>query len=139
MTGALRDTPIEVQCACCPKKFETRNIRRGQDGKIRCQVCALFRRKEMNMLNKRQAELWQKYRLTLTGYDILLQKQNSVCAICKLPDYTGRLSVDHNHQTGKVRGLLCNNCNRCLGMLHDDITVLMNAVEYLQKANNAGA
>lgn len=42
------------------------------------------------------------------------------------------LSIDHDHETGKVRGLLCNNCNRAIGLLGDSVSTLLDAVEYLR-------
>ena len=59
-------------------------------------------------------------------------------AICLNPNTNGRkdsnnLYVDHDHNTGKVRGLLCSNCNRMLGLVGDNISTLSNAVKYLQK------
>ena len=60
--------------------------------------------------------------------------QAGLCGICKRPDSSGiKLSVDHCHQTGKVRGLLCGNCNRALGLFRDNINLLTNAVSYLTK------
>ncbi|QSM04369.1 hypothetical protein PROPHIGD43A-4_59 [Mycobacterium phage prophiGD43A-4] len=55
--------------------------------------------------------------------------QRGKCAICG--DAPESLVVDHNHETGAVRGLLCNNCNRCLGLLKDNIEVLTSAAAYL--------
>jgi len=66
----------------------------------------------------------------------LLLKQNNVCAICSNPETSKRyrsLSVDHDHSTGKIRGLLCSNCNRALGLLKDDILVLKKAIDYLNE------
>jgi hypothetical protein len=71
----------------------------------------------------------------------MLEVQNGVCAICKLPEsrksrsglYT--LSVDHDHKTGKVRGLLCHRCNNCLGTLKDDTHILQSAIDYLNRNN----
>ena len=63
----------------------------------------------------------------------MFKKQNGVCAICKKECITGRrLAVDHNHVTGKNRGLLCTNCNTSLGGFKDDILYLEAAIRYLQ-------
>ena len=67
--------------------------------------------------------------MTLEEYSFLLEKQNSVCAICgqqeKIADHrTGKLrslAVDHVHKTGEIRGWLCGNCNKALGLLGDDL------------------
>jgi hypothetical protein len=63
----------------------------------------------------------------------MLQQQNGLCAICKKTETgkTSNLCVDHCHKTGKVRGLLCNNCNKGLGLFKDNPEVLLNASAYL--------
>jgi len=64
----------------------------------------------------------------------LLEQQNGVCKICKNPERSNRyrrLCVDHCHTTNKIRGLLCSNCNRALGLFKDNYEVLQAAVEYL--------
>ena len=65
--------------------------------------------------------LKEKFGLSRLEYDTLLQMQGGVCAICSRPESrkTHSLAVDHNHQTGKVRGLLCSCCNRLVGRLED--------------------
>lgn len=68
----------------------------------------------------------------------LLDAQGGVCAICgNDEDGTGQrqLSVDHGHETGAVRGLLCNRCNPMLGYARDSIAVLQAAIEYLGSGN----
>lgn len=73
------------------------------------------------------------YGLTLQEYELWREKQQGVCAICKLPCATGKsLSVDHDHHTGKVRGLLCMMCNTAIGKLGDSVELLKNAIEYLE-------
>ena len=73
--------------------------------------------------------------VTAKDYEFLLIKQNNACAICKhVPsEKEKRLSIDHDHKTNKVRGLLCNNCNTGLGMFQDNIDFLNSAVRYLKK------
>ena len=98
---------------------------------------------------QRAANLYRSYKLTVEDYDNILKAQNGVCAICKLRTfnerkrhrgYDGRtkliypLCVDHDHNTGKVRGLLCNNCNTGIGYLKDDLQLVQNALDYLKKA-----
>jgi hypothetical protein len=90
-----------------------------------------------------QRHIWlRRYGLDPAGYDALLQKQGGICAICQLPERvidarTGeprRLSVDHCHSTGRVRGLLCGRCNRSIGQFADDHERLLRAAAYLQGA-----
>lgn len=70
------------------------------------------------------------------GLSVLEQRyidQNKQCAICKMKhENLNDLSVDHDHTTGKYRGLLCQNCNSGLGMFRDNIDTLSIAVSYLQ-------
>lgn len=72
------------------------------------------------------------YDLSIAEYEQMLEAQGGVCAICKQADLRKRLSVDHDHTTGKVRGLLCNTCNRALGLLKDSIPVMTAATDYLK-------
>jgi hypothetical protein len=82
-----------------------------------------------------------RYGITVKEYNTMLAKQGGVCAICKEKESsisrwhskTIRLAVDHNHTTGVVRGVLCNRCNRGIGYLNDDITILRAAIEYLER------
>lgn len=83
---------------------------------------------------RRRSVLRSKYGLTLEGYHALLEKQDGTCAICGCRADKRALHVDHHHGTGKIRGLLCNTCNRCLGLLKDDVAVLRSAVAYLERS-----
>ena len=74
----------------------------------------------------------RKYGITKEDYTGILEKQNSCCAICGTSG-TRKLCVDHNHDTGKVRGLLCDMCNSALGFFKDSKLTLSSAVEYLEK------
>jgi len=71
--------------------------------------------------------------MTLAEYDQLFAAQGGVCAICKRPPTRGRntLDVDHCHDTGRVRGLLCSHCNRCIGLMANDPSRLRGAADYL--------
>ena len=73
--------------------------------------------------------------ITIEEYEQRLQEQNNVCAICKTPTtkLTRLLDVDHCHETGKVRGLLCMHCNRGLGLFRDSQESLLEAVNYLKQ------
>lgn len=73
-----------------------------------------------NDSRRRADALRQQFGMTIATYDALLAEQNGVCAICKELCSTGRrLSVDHDHSTGRIRGLLCKRCNLFLGVLED--------------------
>jgi hypothetical protein len=65
----------------------------------------------------------------------LLKEQNNSCAICGIngEELKRKLSVDHNHETNQVRGLLCNSCNLGLGQFKDSVVFLSYAIEYLER------
>ena len=78
-------------------------------------------------------KLQHKYGLTLDEYRRMVEAQDGRCAICRAPPPCGkRLYVDHCHESGRVRGLLCNNCNRGLGCFKDSPEFLLAAKDYLQ-------
>lgn len=76
-------------------------------------------------------KLKYSFNISLEQFKYLLKLQNNVCAICKQPSKDKRIAVDHCHVTGKVRGLLCNNCNLALGCFKDNINFLASAINYL--------
>lgn len=73
-----------------------------------------------------------KYGITREEYFALKEAQHGCCAICGREPKTRRLAVDHDHATGKVRGLLCAACNMGLGAYRDDIAMLRRAIAYLE-------
>ena len=76
-----------------------------------------------------------KYGITIQDYDDMFEDQGGVCKICSLPQTNKRfnyLCVDHDHETGEVRGLLCDPCNRAIGLFKDDSRLLDKAREYLR-------
>lgn len=86
--------------------------------------------------HRRRSWLKRKYGITPEQYDDLLAAQGGVCAICGDPseDSRGyRMHVDHCHDTGRVRGILCGPCNRGLGNFEDDVDRLLAAVAYLRE------
>lgn len=74
-------------------------------------------------------EYKKKYGLTQEQYENIRVKQGGLCAICKQPK---KLVIDHCHKTKKVRGLLCDRCNRAIGQFEDSTILLQNAVKYLE-------
>lgn len=77
--------------------------------------------------------LEREYGINKEKYEQLLKQQNYVCAICQEKDSRHRLSVDHDHVTGKIRGLLCHRCNRTLGMLKENRELFRSCNSYLMK------
>ena len=84
--------------------------------------------------------LLRKFNMTLEEYKALLNKQGGVCAICGEKEQVLRraksgqemLAVDHCHETGKIRGLLCFKCNTGIGALGDSVEGLERALDYLR-------
>lgn len=84
----------------------------------------------------RKAKFLSYYGISLDEFKKLEESQGGVCAICKQKEMSPRikyLSVDHDHTTGKVRGLLCSNCNNGLGRFKDSADLLRAAVDYIIK------
>lgn len=78
---------------------------------------------------------YSRYNITYAEYLVMLEDQNNVCRICLENCPTGkRLSVDHCHITGIVRGLLCTRCNMGLGYFKDNEDLLLEAIEYLRRS-----
>ena len=79
----------------------------------------------------------KKYGVGIKYVRELFEKQGGVCAICKktgfkmLDTHMSGVNLDHDHKTGRVRGLLCHNCNRGLGLFQDNPDILLAAREYL--------
>ena len=82
-------------------------------------------------------DLKRAFGISLDEYNTILGKQNGCCAICGISNNEiangkeTRFSVDHDHKTGEIRGLLCGNCNRGVGNLKDSIETLKSAINYL--------
>jgi hypothetical protein len=83
----------------------------------------------------REGHPTRKFGITIADYERLLQEQDGGCAICGAPPpENGSLHVDHDHDTGAVRGLLCVRCNNGLGQFGESIEMLMSAIAYLEGA-----
>lgn len=85
-------------------------------------------------LIRRKAYLKRYYGISIEQYNELIQKYNNTCWICRKPQdqFLKNLSVDHDHQTGEIRGLLCYSCNRNLVGHHRDAEMFLKAYEYLK-------
>lgn len=128
-------------CRICKesKPIELFSIHTGNKKPKRyCKQCAVLITKNYVLkspLSQVKYNLKKKYDLSLEEYFSLLEGQKNRCAICEnsfSDSLKRRLNVDHCHETGKVRGLLCFNCNTALGKFNDDINLLINALNYLQ-------
>lgn len=87
----------------------------------------------IQILQRRANNLEQKYKLTLEQYISMRENQNGGCAICfeNQCNLNKWMAIDHCHATGKVRGLLCGECNRGIGRLADSATLIMRAANYV--------
>ncbi len=87
----------------------------------------------------RDAHLKRRYGIVSKDVDLMIEQQGGVCPICLCVPSTLDLKkpwhVDHDHKTGKTRGILCHHCNTALGNLQDDITILKSAIRYLEEHN----
>jgi hypothetical protein len=96
-----------------------------------CRRCEHERYAEYRVADVRARQFRQKYGITIAEYDAMVAAQGGVCKICGQDDGDRRLAVVHCHATGRVRGLLCSNHNRGLGLFGDDPDLLRAAADYL--------
>ena len=85
----------------------------------------------------RKSTIRRRYSVEIEKVEALLREQQEKCAICGVPQnkLDRRLAIDHNHKTGKIRGLLCSNCNNGLGRFKDNKDFLKQAINYLEKTD----
>jgi DNA-directed RNA polymerase subunit RPC12/RpoP len=76
--------------------------------------------------------LWSRYGIRLEQYEAMVVAQDGRCAICG--SALEQLHVDHDHETGEIRGLLCSNCNVAISQLGDDVETMESAIAYLEAA-----
>ena len=123
-------------CKVCQQLAHTKRYEKDPEGQ-RARVRDYRKRvketsPEKLYLSHRKTALKKIYNLTLEDYNILLLSQEGKCKICgRLPNKK-LLAVDHCHSTGKIRGLLCSNCNTTLGLMNDNIEALQIMITYLK-------
>jgi outer membrane phospholipase A len=85
--------------------------------------------------HRKNRGLINKYGISLNEYNQMLIQQNYSCAICNTHqnEMKRSLAVDHNHETGKNRKLLCNKCNTAIGLLKEDIQIITSMISYLKE------
>lgn len=98
----------------------------------------LRRQRASNSTKRRPRQLQRLYGISIEDYNNLFESQKGCCAICgeHQANLKTSLSVDHNHITGEVRGLLCKPCNMAIGIFKDDIQIAIAAVDYLKRTTN---
>jgi hypothetical protein len=140
MMGVL-DASLKFCHGCKAEKPISSDFWKGQS---KCIACSKEMQKSYwnSRTPKKRLEQHLKYKYSLTVGELLeaLERQNGGCAICssKLPDlmvYNNRkrgYAIDHNHETGEFRGILCLPCNTVLGMAKDSPDLLERAASYLK-------
>jgi len=143
--------PIKT-CIVCEKDFRPRD--RSNKGICGDTECRYKHRLKINRDNKARRKRKPDYKpghiktygLTLEQYEAMVEYQDHKCKICGIPetenslDKNGnpkRLSIDHDHETGQIRGLLCNPCNTALGSFRDNVESLQRAILYLEGSKNS--
>ena len=131
-----------IECKKCSDNLPLDNFYFNKNGKYKKQnVC----KKCMNIYDyktDKNRKLKRAYGITFDEYEELLSKQDKKCAICGI-DNNGKyrnkpraFAVDHCHTTGKIRGLLCSDCNTGIGLFKDNTNLLQFAIKYLNKIKN---
>jgi hypothetical protein len=135
-------------CASCEQEFphtsehfyETGYTRKDGTKSLfkQCKGCfrashAAYAKSDAGKTSNRRRQLTKLYGITLEQYDALHEAQQGKCKICQNECGSGRrLAVDHCHETGRVRGLLCVLCNTGIGKFRDNPALLAAAIEYLK-------
>lgn len=122
--GGTKDYPY---CAPCRREYNT-EWRRANPDKV-----AILKQKHKK--RNEESRLRRLYNLDFDGYDRLLEFQGGGCAICGSSEPkvgNSRLPIDHSHDSGKRRGILCDACNRGLGYFRDCPELLIAAAQYLE-------
>lgn len=133
-----------IKCSKCKVKKSKKDFCKGSGKRQKknglgswckqCRTKASIKWQQKNPRKHKASVLKWKFGLTLEQYESILRKQKGVCAICKLQNSNGRqLAVDHNHETGAIRGLLCGKCNQSLGLFQNSIDNLKVAAKYLRR------
>lgn len=132
------------KCSKCGNHYE-----KLIKGSRQCQSCRTKRHREYckrvgydkkrywkNPQAERERHTIRKYKVSQTDYDLMLKNQMGACAICERKQEKA-LDIDHCHETGVVRGLLCSNCNRMLGYAKDNRLTLKAAINYLTSSRRS--
>jgi hypothetical protein len=125
---------MKVCTVCSIKKPLTEYYSNSKWKQGKCKPCHI---KQSNSVAKKN-HLRRKYNISLEEYNAKLEKQHYCCALCgkTQEEEKSALCVDHNHETGQIRDLLCRVCNRALGLFKDDPQLLIRAAEYLERHND---
>lgn len=97
-----------------------------------CRPCHVANNRKYRRSYRYGEHFQRLYGITEVDYQAISARQGGLCAICGRPDSERRLCVDHDHETGRVRGLLCKHCNMAIGQMGDSSESLRRAAEYLE-------
>lgn len=139
---------MQIQCKYChvdkPIAEFSKASRNSSGVQSYCKSCAKTYHKKYKQLNPEKstdAHYKRSFGMTLDDVRALLHTQNNQCALCNVElsvlqgrGFSTNAHVDHDHITGKVRGILCGNCNTALGKLGDSIESIERVLSYLKKA-----
>lgn len=118
-------------------EFYARDATGRRGGK--CKSCVSSYQAKRYRSVGRERHLMSKFGITVEEFDVMLEMQDGACAICGVSSTSDERAfrVDHDHDTGRVRGLLCHSCNVAIGLMKDDVAVLASAIAYLDRARSA--
>lgn len=138
MVKKRRGKIVERKCKRCGKTFQALLIKVRQGGGIFCSKnCYQQYRREHKKEEKYLNCIYQKknkYGLLKEEYEKLLKETKNICCICgNFFSEKNKPCVDHNHETKKVRGIICSKCNTLIGFANEDIKILQNAIKYLKR------
>jgi hypothetical protein len=135
---------MDKTCSRCgevkpPTEYHNKTRRDGTPGKVaRCRSCECELKKlRYDPVKHRDRTIRTKFGITSADYDEILKSQGNECAICGTTEFKysrgRRPHIDHCHETGKVRGLLCGHCNLGIGQFFDNVSLLERAITYLKE------
>lgn len=142
ITYKIKRKTFKLYCFDCRKMYLSKGRKKSKDGRYRCRTCQskLMNSKAINRITKRKVYskryrdkkrewgLKNLYGLTLEDFNEFEMEQNGRCKICLKEE---KLVVDHCHDSGLIRGLLCHKCNLALGLFDDNVETLQRAIDYL--------
>ena len=137
-----RQAKSEDEYYICKKKLKSGTIK--ETLRYVCKACDRKAKRERDKRNpevRANKHLINKYGITLEDKRKMIQLQGCKCAICpvKLSDIDlSKSHVDHCHETGEIRGVLCTNCNRGIGHLQHNTSIMLKAIQYLERSRPLG-
>lgn len=122
---------LRTDCKNCSTEVHRRYVNENRE-RIRTRRKAAYRENKIPAINQ---NLKRYYGIGIEDYNRMFAEQKGLCKICDLPqvDFSRRFDVDHDHETGRIRGLLCVRCNRGIGLLRDNVEILKRAIKHIQE------